>query len=102
MYGISIYQIVYIIKSFIILVFYRTHVINMKIRVGKKLSFQELSFFIFTVMNTESERRSEENACISFQTAWSAPHPVIEKTVEMFPDVQIMHRWADSFFVLKL
>ena len=33
---------------------------------------------------------------ISFQTAWSAPHPVIEKMAEMFPDVQIMHRWADE------
>ena len=47
-------------------------------------------------MNTESERLSEENARISFQTAWSAPHPVIEKMAEMFPDVQIMHRWADE------
>ena len=50
----------------------------------------------WNAMNTESERLSEENARISFQTAWSAPHPVIEKMAEMFPDVQIMHRWADE------
>ena len=29
----------------------------------------------WNAMNTESERLSEENARISFQTAWSAPHP---------------------------
>ena len=50
----------------------------------------------WNAMNTESERLSEENASISFQTAWSAPHPVIEKMAEMFPDVKIMHRWADE------
>lgn len=30
------------------------------------------------------------------QTAWSAPHPVIEKISEMFPEVEIIHEWADE------
>ena len=33
---------------------------------------------------------------LGFDTAWSAPHPVIEKLAEMFPDVQITHEWADE------
>lgn len=31
-----------------------------------------------------------------FQTAWSAPHPVLEKLSEMFPDVKLEHEWADE------
>ena len=40
--------------------------------------------------------RSCEGKEISFHTAWSAPHPVIEKIAEMFPDVSIVHKWADE------
>ena len=37
-----------------------------------------------------------EGHTISFQTAWSAPHPVLERLAEMFPDVTITHKWADE------
>lgn len=33
---------------------------------------------------------------ISFNTAWSAPVPVLQKLSEMFPEVSIYHRWADE------
>ena len=33
---------------------------------------------------------------LTFQTAWSAPHPVIKTLSEMYPDVTISHRWADE------
>lgn len=33
---------------------------------------------------------------LRFQTAWSAPHPVMEKLAEMFPNVEIEHEWADE------
>lgn len=33
---------------------------------------------------------------LKFLTAWSAPHPVIEKIAEMFPEVEIEHEWADE------
>ena len=33
---------------------------------------------------------------LSFQTAWSAPHPVIEKLAEMYPDIGFEHTWADE------
>ena len=33
---------------------------------------------------------------IIFQTAWRAPHPVIEKLFMMFQDVEIVHEWADE------
>lgn len=33
---------------------------------------------------------------IRFQTAWSAPHPVIEKLASEFPGIRIAHAWADE------
>lgn len=33
---------------------------------------------------------------LSFQTAWSAPHPVLERLSEMFPDIEMEHEWADE------
>lgn len=33
---------------------------------------------------------------LTFLTAWSAPHAVIEKLAEMFPDVKFTHEWADE------
>jgi len=35
---------------------------------------------------------------ITFDTAWSAPFPVIEKLSEMFPEVKIILRYADEDF----
>jgi hypothetical protein len=37
-----------------------------------------------------------DDTSITFNTAWSAPHPVIEKLAEMYPDVIITHKWADE------
>ena len=31
-----------------------------------------------------------------FQTAWSAPHPILERLTEMFPGVEMEHEWADE------
>lgn len=31
-----------------------------------------------------------------FQTAWSAPHPILEKLTQMFPDIKLEHEWADE------
>ena len=33
---------------------------------------------------------------IMFSTAWSAPHPVIEKLIRMYPTLKFDHRWADE------
>ena len=33
---------------------------------------------------------------ICFQTAWSAPHPIIEKLSAKYPEVTIKHRWANE------
>lgn len=33
---------------------------------------------------------------IGFSTAWSAPHPILHKLMEMYPDAEITHRWADE------
>ena len=33
---------------------------------------------------------------LRFQTAWAAPHPVIEKLAEMYPSVTFTHEWADE------
>lgn len=31
-----------------------------------------------------------------FQTAWSAPHPILEKLSEKYPDLTFEHSWADE------
>ena len=31
-----------------------------------------------------------------FLTAWTAPHPVIERLAEMFPEITFSHDWADE------
>lgn len=33
---------------------------------------------------------------IRFNTAWSAPHTVLEKLSELYPKIQIEHSWADE------
>ncbi|MCD7896477.1 MAG: hypothetical protein LUG50_07340 [Planctomycetaceae bacterium] len=33
---------------------------------------------------------------ITFETAWNAPVPVIDKLAALFPSVQITHHWADE------
>jgi hypothetical protein len=33
---------------------------------------------------------------LTFATAWSAPHPVIQKLAEMYPELWIIHEWADE------
>ncbi len=33
---------------------------------------------------------------IYFQTAWSAPHSILQKLSEMYPDVAISHSWANE------
>lgn len=40
----------------------------------------------------------EGDSEIRFLTAWSAPHPVLEKLSELYPDVIFTHRWADEDF----
>ena len=31
-----------------------------------------------------------------FQTAWSAPHPILRKLSEQYPDIRFTHEWADE------
>ena len=38
----------------------------------------------------------EEDGSFSFETAWSAPHPILARLSEMYPDVCIEHFWADE------
>ena len=38
----------------------------------------------------------DESPTVSFQTAWSAPHPVLMRLAEMYPGVSFKHLWADE------
>ena len=49
-----------------------------------------------TKWNSYSNSYNEDTSEIGFQTAWSAPHPIIAKLAQMFPDVTISHQWADE------
>ena len=44
----------------------------------------------------EEGRDYSGNDELWFQTAWSAPHPIMHKLSEMFPDITIEHKWADE------
>lgn len=33
---------------------------------------------------------------VRFETAWSAPHPVLEQLAGMHPDIEFEHKWADE------
>ncbi len=33
---------------------------------------------------------------LTFLTAWSAPHPIMQRLSEMFPDIEFEHEWADE------
>ncbi len=44
----------------------------------------------------DEDFQPQEDNKIIFQTAWSKPTPVIGKLSEMFPDLEINHRWADE------
>ena len=35
---------------------------------------------------------------ICFNTAWSAPHPILSKIAQMYPDIEVEHEWADEDF----
>ena len=39
---------------------------------------------------------SPGDGSIEFHTAWSAPHPVIQKLSELYPELGITHLWADE------
>lgn len=39
---------------------------------------------------------SRNGNTIGFQTAWAAPHPILEELTVMFPGVYITHEWADE------
>ena len=43
-----------------------------------------------------TENTTFQDDKIKFLTAWSAPHPILHKLSEMYPDVKMEHEWADE------
>lgn len=37
-----------------------------------------------------------KNENLYFQTAWSAPHPILQKLSQLYPDIAFEHEWADE------
>lgn len=60
------------------------------------------NWYDWSISHWGTKWNSYENDCdenthtLSFQTAWAAPHPVIERLAERYPDVRITHEWADE------
>ena len=46
-------------------------------------------------LNPESCIQANENT-LTFETAWSAPYPILDRISQMFPDVVLYHEWADE------
>lgn len=51
---------------------------------------------------SEFNEATENCTKISFNTSYSAPHSVVKKLSLMFPDVEIVHEWADQDFGVNL
>ena len=49
-----------------------------------------------TKWNSYSSEFDAENNALRFCTAWSAPHPIMERLQEMYPDLSFTHEWADE------
>lgn len=46
----------------------------------------------------EYDQEPKEIEEIFLNTAWSAPHPILDKLASMYPDIEIEHEWADEDF----
>ena len=44
----------------------------------------------------DSGMELSEDGNLWFQTAWSAPHPILEKLSELYPEITMEHKWADE------
>lgn len=44
----------------------------------------------------DSEADYGSGDSLRFQTAWSGPHPILEKLSEMYPSITFVHQWADE------
>ncbi len=49
-----------------------------------------------TKWNAYDDYGDEKGREFCFNTAWSAPHPVIKRLSEMYPDITFVHKWADE------
>ena len=49
-----------------------------------------------TKWNAYSFGEYEDSNSISFQTAWTAPHPVLQALSNKFPNITLIHQWADE------
>lgn len=49
-----------------------------------------------TKWNACNAEWSLDDGMLVFQTAWSAPFPIIEALAEKYPDLDFTHRWADE------
>ncbi len=45
---------------------------------------------------TEDVDYNSEPNRLWLQTAWSAPHPILQKLSEQYPDIKFTHEWADE------
>ena len=64
------------------------------------IRYHAMTWYEWSINNWGTKWNSYSNSfdgkTIAFDTAWSAPHPVILKLSEMYPDIQIEHQWADE------
>ena len=43
-----------------------------------------------------TEETDLKDGKLTFLTAWSAPHPILQRLSEMYPDIRFEHEWADE------
>ena len=68
--------------------------------VNNLVNYGAPTWYEWSLMNWGTKWNSYSNSfnenILGFQTAWAAPHPILEKFSEMYPDITMVHKWADE------
>lgn len=74
-----------------------------KVAVSNLINYGSTTWYGWSIRNwgtkwnaCDAVRSDDNDHEFQFKTAWSAPHPVIEALAKRYPDVKIVHEWADE------
>lgn len=63
---------------------------------GDELSYEEAKDIFHNEVAFGEVERPSNAGLIGFDTAWSAPHRVLEQLSKDYPEIRIQHQWADE------
>lgn len=68
--------------------------------ISNLINYHAITWYEWRIKNWGTKWNSYDNFfdgnTMTFNTAWAAPHPILQKLSEMHPDITIEHQWADE------